>query len=265
MGPDFLSLERFDPNAGYRRGQSARPPPVAGRGRALWRSGRRGQGGSAAADRAGHRKRVAKQFKSLLLPKTNPSKPFWFRGVFVFVRVLAGAVTPLSHGCDSVAERCLLWEGAAQPPLRRLRRHLPSRGGAGRCKIKRLPLRGKPAKRRQRRRKRAEKRAPMKHLFRGERRRKGAERAFAIRRMREKRTLRRRKRRDWRARQGPGIALPRRCGCQRQLTERWKPSDYLISCSKESNSGVEKNSPSVIPSPSHNILIVTILGFLLLP
>ena len=40
-------------------------------------------------------------------------------------------------------------------PLRRLWRHLPSRGGFGSCKIKRLPLRGKPAKRRQRRKKRA--------------------------------------------------------------------------------------------------------------
>lgn len=36
-------------------------------------------------------------------------------------------------------------------------------------------------------------------------------------------------------------------------------------CSKASNSAVEKNSPSVIPSPSQSILIVRILGFWLFP
>ena len=40
---------------------------------------------------------------------------------------------------------------------------------------------------------------------------------------------------------------------------------YFISCSKASNSGVEKNSPSVISKPSHNFLIVTAPGFLLSP
>ena len=36
---------------------------------------------------------------------------------------------------------------------------------------------------------------------------------------------------------------------------------YLISCSKASNSGVEKNSPSVMPRPSQIILIVMSFGF----
>ena len=40
---------------------------------------------------------------------------------------------------------------------------------------------------------------------------------------------------------------------------------YLISCSKLSNIGVEKNSPKVISSPSHNFLIVTAPGLLLSP
>jgi hypothetical protein len=39
----------------------------------------------------------------------------------------------------------------------------------------------------------------------------------------------------------------------------------LIVCSSASNSFVLKNSPNVIPTPSHIILIVSILGFLLLP
>ena len=38
-----------------------------------------------------------------------------------------------------------------------------------------------------------------------------------------------------------------------------------ISCSNASNSGVEKNSPSVIPSPSQIILIVSTFGFRLFP
>ena len=40
---------------------------------------------------------------------------------------------------------------------------------------------------------------------------------------------------------------------------------YLISCSNASNSGVLKNSPKVISNPSHNSLIVKILGFKLFP
>ena len=40
---------------------------------------------------------------------------------------------------------------------------------------------------------------------------------------------------------------------------------YLISCSRLLNSGVSKNSASVIPKQSQMILIVKSLGFLLLP
>ena len=40
---------------------------------------------------------------------------------------------------------------------------------------------------------------------------------------------------------------------------------YLISCSKRSKAGVEKNSPSVISKASHNFLIVTVPGFWLSP
>lgn len=40
---------------------------------------------------------------------------------------------------------------------------------------------------------------------------------------------------------------------------------YFISCSSESNSGVEKNSPNVISNPSQIFLIVTVPGFLLSP
>ena len=40
---------------------------------------------------------------------------------------------------------------------------------------------------------------------------------------------------------------------------------YFISCSNESNSAVEKNSPSVISNPSHSFLIVTVPGFWLSP
>lgn len=40
---------------------------------------------------------------------------------------------------------------------------------------------------------------------------------------------------------------------------------YFISCSKLSNSGVEKNSESVIFSPSQIIFIVNSFGFWLLP
>ena len=40
---------------------------------------------------------------------------------------------------------------------------------------------------------------------------------------------------------------------------------YLISGSSPSNSGAEKNSPSVMSSPSQIILIVMSLGFRLLP
>lgn len=40
---------------------------------------------------------------------------------------------------------------------------------------------------------------------------------------------------------------------------------YLISCSKASNSGVEKNSPRVMPKPSQSFLRVTTPGFLLSP
>ena len=40
---------------------------------------------------------------------------------------------------------------------------------------------------------------------------------------------------------------------------------YLSACSSLSNSGVLKNAPSVMPSPSHSILIVMSLGFLLFP
>ena len=39
----------------------------------------------------------------------------------------------------------------------------------------------------------------------------------------------------------------------------------MISCSKLSNSGVEKNSPNVISNPSHSFLIVTVPGFWLSP
>ena len=41
--------------------------------------------------------------------------------------------------------------------------------------------------------------------------------------------------------------------------------DQTISCSKESNSGVEKNSPNVISKPSHSFLMVTVPGFWLSP
>ena len=40
---------------------------------------------------------------------------------------------------------------------------------------------------------------------------------------------------------------------------------YLISCSKASNSAVEKNSLKVISRPSHNFFSVLILGSLLFP
>jgi len=40
---------------------------------------------------------------------------------------------------------------------------------------------------------------------------------------------------------------------------------YLISCSNPSNSGVLKNSPRVISSPSQSFLMVDNLGSLLLP
>ena len=40
---------------------------------------------------------------------------------------------------------------------------------------------------------------------------------------------------------------------------------YCSSCSSASNSGVEKNSPSVMPRPSQSSLIVRIFGFWLLP
>lgn len=40
---------------------------------------------------------------------------------------------------------------------------------------------------------------------------------------------------------------------------------YFISCSKASKFGVLKNAPSVMPSPSHSILIVISFGFLLFP
>ena len=43
------------------------------------------------------------------------------------------------------------------------------------------------------------------------------------------------------------------------------PFCYFISCSKSSNSGVEKNSPKVIPKPSQIILIVISFGFWLFP
>ena len=39
-------------------------------------------------------------------------------------------------------ERCPQWEGAKQSPLRRLRRHLPSRGGIGSVQNKKAPLEG---------------------------------------------------------------------------------------------------------------------------
>ena len=38
-----------------------------------------------------------------------------------------------------------------------------------------------------------------------------------------------------------------------------------ISCSRASNSGVEKNSPNVISNPSQSFLMLTIPGFLLSP
>lgn len=40
---------------------------------------------------------------------------------------------------------------------------------------------------------------------------------------------------------------------------------YFISCSRLSNSGEEKNSPKVMSSPSHSILIVLIVGLRLRP
>jgi hypothetical protein len=40
---------------------------------------------------------------------------------------------------------------------------------------------------------------------------------------------------------------------------------YFISCSNSSNSGVEKNSPSVISKPSQSFFSVTAPGFLLSP
>ena len=52
-----------------------------------------------------------------------------------------------------------------------------------------------------------------------------------------------------------GIKLPRQ-----QMPSR-EVEDYLISCSKASNSGVLKNSPRVISKASHNFLIVTLPGF----
>ena len=48
------------------------------------------------------------------------------------------------------------------------------------------------------------------------------------------------------------------------LAER-KAACHRISCSKASNSGVEKNSASVISSPSQIFLIVRIFGSVLLP
>lgn len=58
-----------------------------------------------------------------------------------------------------------------------------------------------------------------------------------------------------------------RIGRESGIYFRPRPSHSLYSmvCSKASNSAVEKNSPSVIPNPSHSILIVRILGFWLFP
>ena len=58
------------------------------------------------------------------------------------------------HRRGKAIERCLSWERAARPPLRHgLRRATSPQGEA--FGVRRLPLRGKPAKRRQRREKRA--------------------------------------------------------------------------------------------------------------
>ena len=48
-------------------------------------------------------------------------------------------------------------------------------------------------------------------------------------------------------------------------TGRWGFADYWSSCSSTSNSGVEKNSPRVMSRPSQSILMVSSLGFWLLP
>ena len=40
---------------------------------------------------------------------------------------------------------------------------------------------------------------------------------------------------------------------------------YLISCSKLSKSGVEKNSPNVIPNPSQSFFTVATVALLFLP
>lgn len=59
-----------------------------------------------------------------------------------------------------------------------------------------------------------------------------------------------------------GVRLPGRNGIRTNGKRKEQPrgcsKGYLISCSNASNSGVEKNSPSVIPSPSQSFLMVTI-------
>lgn len=60
----------------------------------------------------------------------------------------------------------------------------------------------------------------------------------------------------YRARPGNGVI---------SVTPAFTQPFYSMVCSKASNSAVEKNPPSVIPSPSHSILIVRILGFWLFP
>ena len=59
--------------------------------------------------------------------------------------------------------------------------------------------------------------------------------------------------------QGKALVLRRESCCPSSLASQ------QISCSRASNSGVEKNSPSVISKPSHSFLMVTVPGFWLSP
>ena len=59
--------------------------------------------------------------------------------------------------------------------------------------------------------------------------------------------------------QGKALVLRRESCCPSSLASQ------QISCSRASNSGVEKNSPSVILKPSHSFLMVTVPGFWLSP
>ena len=66
--------------------------------------------------------------------------------------------------------------------------------------------------------------------------------------------------------QQASAGIYRRIACHYYRTPvRYPHGSQKISCSRASNSGVEKNSPSVISKPSHNFLIVTVPGFWLSP